>query len=86
VWDGQKDHLSAILSKPEDALPKPQELKNLMQRWGGYRREIQAAVSSISASSDAAAVDAVGATQSRRGKDNRSASFWQRFFRRFKRR
>jgi len=86
VWEGQKDHLSAILSKPEDALPKPLELKNLMQRWGGYRRDIQLAVSSISESSDAATVDAVGATQIRSGKDSRSPSFWQRFFGKFKRR
>jgi hypothetical protein len=86
VWEGQKDHLSAILTKPEDALPKPQELKKLMERWGAYRQEIQAAVSSISASADAATVDALGATQTKKAKDSRPASFWQRFFGKFKRR
>ena len=84
VWEGQTDHLYAVLSKPDDALPKPQELKNLMLRWGRYRQEIQAAVSSISASSDAATVDAVGATQTKKTKDNRTPSFWQRFFRTIK--
>jgi hypothetical protein len=83
VWEDQKDHLSTVLSKPEDALPKPQELKDLVESWERHRQEIQAAVSSISASSDAATVDAVGATQTKKA-DNRTPSFWQRLFRMIK--
>jgi hypothetical protein len=59
VWEGQIDHLSVVISKPEDALPTPQELRNLTEKWRRYRRGIQVAVASISTSSDAMIVDAV---------------------------
>jgi len=83
VWEGQIDDLLAIQSKPGDAVPKSQELKNHMERWGRYRREIQIGVSSISASSDAAAVNPVGATRTKIVTDGiRSrGSIWRRLFR-----
>jgi hypothetical protein len=66
-WGIQTDYLSEILSMP-DALPKHQ-LAELEQKWGHYLSAIRAEISSISAFSDAATVDAVGALQapSRKG-------------------
>jgi hypothetical protein len=79
-WGDQTDYLSEILSIP-DALPK-HKLGELEQKWGRYVSAIQAGISSISASSDAATVDAVGALQapSRKGiKPGRAPAFWQSF-------
>jgi hypothetical protein len=81
VWEGQVDYISGILLKSQDALPERQELKDLMERWGSYRGDIQAAVSSISASSDATA-----AIHDGKGCSDHPPSFWQRFFGIFKRR
>jgi hypothetical protein len=86
-WRGQTDQLSEILSKP-DALPKHQ-LGELEQIWGRYRSAIQAGISSISASSDAATVDAVGASQasSKKGiKAEWASAFLQSFLNIFRRR
>lgn len=77
-WGGQIDHLSDILSDP-NAFPKHQ-LGDLEQKWGFYRLAIQAGISSISASSDAATVDAVGASDTKGTKPDWTSKFLQSIF------
>lgn len=91
-WEGQRDHVTNVLEQKATMLPPPQEVRELSEKWGRYRAAIQAAVSSISISSDAATVDAADAVRAtpkpnadepfdtRKGARERSGSFLYRLF------
>ena len=54
-WEDQRDHVSTLLYGRE-SLSSTVPIQNLVGIWVGYQPTIQAAISSISASSDAVTV------------------------------
>lgn len=69
------EHLSEILSKP-DTIP---QLGELEQEWERYQLAIQAGISSISALSDAATVDMVGASEAKGIQSDWASAFLRGF-------